>query len=155
MDDTEETSDPRVWKKAGWIARVIKNDSDEGWAVSMTRVQDSEPSLVSPWTMGRDKVNPKPLDHAGFATLLKGANDVLRRHEAALHARLHRSITCSVDGGQRVRADLDLQQDEDDPHAILAVVDESTGEVMRQGRVSPATKLNAGAVQRFLRTGEA
>lgn len=155
MDDTEETSDPRVWKKAGWIARVIKNDSDEGWAVSMTRVQDSEPSLVSPWTMGRDKVNPKPLDHAGFATLLKGANDVLRRHEAALHARLHRSITCSVDGGQRVRADLDLQQDEDDPHAILAVVDESTGEVMRQGRVSPATKLNAAAVQRFLRTGEA
>lgn len=152
MDDTDETSDPRVWKKAGWIARVIKNDSDEGWAVSMTRVQDSEPSLVSPWTMGRDKVNPKPLDHAGFATLLKGANDVLRRHEAALHARLHRSITCAADG-HRVKADLDIQQDEDDPHALLSVVDEATGSVMRQGRVSAGFKLNPANVQRFLSTG--
>ena len=155
MDDAEQTSDPRLWKKAGWIARVIKNDNDEGWAVSMTRVEDSEPSLVSPWTMGRDKVNPKPLDSAGFATLLKGANDVLRRHEAALRARLHRSITCTTDGGQRVRADLDIQQDEDDPHAILSVVDDRTGEAVRRGRVSAAAKLNEASVQRFLRTGDA
>jgi len=154
MDDLEETSDPRLWKKAGWIARVIKNENDEGWAVSMTRVQDDEPSLVSPWTMGRDKVNPKPLDSTGFATLLKGANDVLRRHEAALHARLHRSINCLGESGQRVRADLDLQQDEDDPHSILSVVDEKTSAMVRQGRVSASTKLNEASVQRFLRTGE-
>ncbi len=154
MDDIEETSDPRLWKKAGWIARVIKNESDEGWAVSMTRVQDDEPLLVSPWTMGRDKVNPKPLNTNDFTTLLKGANDVLRRHETALHARMHRSITCAGESGQRVRADLDLQQDEDDPHAILSVIDEKTGAMVRQGRVSAATKLNEASVQRFLRTGE-
>jgi hypothetical protein len=155
MDDTDETSDPRLWKKAGWIARVIKNENDEGWAASMTRVGDDEPSLVTPWTMGRDKVNPKPLDHAGFATLVKGANDVLRRHEAALHAKLHRSITCGVEGGQRVRADLHIQQDEDDPHAILSVVDVDSDSVLRQGRVSAAFKLNAATVQRFLCTGDA
>jgi hypothetical protein len=154
MDDAEDTSDPRLWKKAGWIARVIKNDSDEGWAVSMTRFEDSEPSLVSPWTMGRDKVNPKPLDSTGFATLLKGANDVLRRHEAALRSRLHRTITCNGEGGQRVRADLDIQQDEDDPHAILSVVDDRTGATVRQGRVSAAAKLNEASVQRFLRSGD-
>ena len=154
MDDIEDTSDPRLWKKAGWIARVIKNENDEGWAVSMTRIQDSEPSLVSPWTMGRDKVSPKPLDSAGFATLLKGANDVLRRHEATLRAHLHRSITCTDERGQRVRADFRIQQDEDDPHAILSVVDEQTGELVRQGRVSAASKLNEAGVQRFLRTGE-
>jgi hypothetical protein len=155
MDDIEETSDPRLWKKAGWIARVIKNENDEGWAVSMTRVQDSEPSLVSPWTMGRDKVNPKPLDSSGFATLLKGANDVLRRHEATLRAQLHRSINCTNESGQRLRADLDIQQDEDDPHAILSVFDEQTGELVRQGRVSAGSKLNAASALRFLRTGEA
>jgi len=155
MDDTEETSDPRRWKRAGWIARVIKNENDEGWAVSMTRVQDDEPSLVSPWTMGRDKVNPKPLDSTGFATLLKGANDVLRRHEHAFHARLHRSITCLGESGQRVRADLDLQQDEDDPHSILSVVDETTDAMVRQGRVNVGTTLNEASVQRFLRTGDA
>jgi len=154
MDDIEETTDPRLWKKAGWIARVIKNDSDEGWAVSMTRVGEDEPSLVSPWVMGRDKVNPKPLDSNGFATLLKGANDVVRRHEHALHARLHRSITCAGEAG-RLKADLDVQQDEDDPHAILTVTDERTGDLVRQGRVSPAAKLTEASVQRFLRTGEA
>lgn len=154
MDETEDTSDPRLWKKAGWIARVIKNENDEGWAVSMTRVQDSEPVLVSPWTMGRDKVNPKPLDSTGFATLLKGANDVLRRHEAALHARLHRSMQYMLDG-QRVKAELEIQQDEDDPHAILTVTDEGTGERLRQGTVSAGYKLSEAGVKRFLRTGEA
>ena len=155
MDDIEETSDPRLWKKAGWIARVIKNENDEGWACSMTRTGDDEPVLVTPWTMGRDKVNPKPLDSTGFATLLKGANDVLRRHEAALQARLHRSITCVGENGQRVRADLDLARDEDDPHAILSVFDEATGATVRQGRVSASAKLNEASVLRFLRTGEA
>jgi hypothetical protein len=151
----DETSDPRCWKKAGWIACVIKNENDEGWAVSMTRMGDTEPVLVSPWTMGRDKVNPKPLDHAGFATLVKGASDVLRRHEDALRARLHRSISCSGEAGQTLRADLDIQLDEDDPHAILSVVDEGTNEIVRRGRASPSFKLSEKTVQRFLRTGDA
>jgi hypothetical protein len=153
MDD--ETSDPRLWKKAGWTARVIKNENDEGWAVSMTRMGDEEPVLVSPWTMGRDKVNPKPLDHTGFATLLKGARDVLRRHEDALRARLHRSLTCTTEAGQRLSAALDIQMDEDDPHAILSIVDERTGEMVRQGRASAAFKLSEATVRRFLRTGDA
>ncbi len=154
-DVVEEISNPRLWKKDGWIARVIKNENDEGWAVSMTRFQDAEPALVSPWTMGRDKVNPKPLDHAGFATLVKGARDVLRRHELALHARLHRSITCAGESGQPLRADLDIQQDEDDPHAILSVIDKRTGDVVRSGRASPAFKLSEATVLRFVRTGDA
>jgi hypothetical protein len=149
----DETSDPRLWKKSGWIARVIKNENDEGWAASMTRVGDAEPVLVSPWTMGRDKVNPKPLDHAGFATLLKGANDVLRRHEDALRARLHRSVTFSSETGQRLRADLDIQLDEDDPHAILSVIDERD-DLVRRGRTSPSFKLSETTVRRFLRTGD-
>jgi hypothetical protein len=155
VEVVEETSDPRLWKKAGWIARVIKNENDEGWAVSMTRLGDSEPALVSPWTMGRDKVNPKPLDHTGFATLVKGATEVLRRHELAVHARMHRSGTCLSADGYRLRADLDIQEDEDDPHAILSVFDELTGNLLRAGRVGASFKLNEAAVQKFLRTGDA
>lgn len=151
----DDTSDPRCWKKAGWIACVIKNENDEGWAVSMTRMGDAEPVLVSPWTMGRDKVNPKPLDHAGFATLVKGAGDVLRRHEDAMRARLHRSFRCSGEAGQMLRADLDIQLDEDDPHAILSVVDEGTDEIVRRGRANPSFKLSEKTVQRFVRTGDA
>lgn len=155
MDDIEETSDPRLWKKAGWVARVIKNENDEGWAVAMTRAGDQEPALVSPWTMGRDKVNPKPLNNSDFTTLLKGARDVLKRHEHALRAKLHKSIICSSESNSRLRADLDVQLDEDDPHAILSVVDDRTGEVVRSGRASPAFKLTEANVLKFLRTGDA
>jgi hypothetical protein len=154
-EDSEETSDPRRWKKSGWIARVIKNEDGEGWAAEMTRVGDSEPSLVSPWTMGRDKVNPKPLDHAGFATLVKGATEVMARHAQAARARLHRTMYCQSETGARLRVDFDIQEDEDDPHAILAVTDEQTGETLRSGRASTGFKLNEKAVRQFLRTGDA
>ena len=41
---------------------MIKNEDDEGWAVAMIKDGEPEPALVGPWTMGRDKRNPKPLD---------------------------------------------------------------------------------------------
>ncbi len=153
MEDIDDTSDPRVWKKSGWVARIIKNENDEGWAASMTRTGESDPVLVSPWTMGRDKVNPKPLDHAGFATLVKGATEVVRRHEQALRARMHRTGTCVGADGTRLRAELDIQPDEDDPHAILAVYEERTNVVVRRGRVPAGFKLTETTVQKFVRTG--
>ena len=61
-DDEKDILEDRLWKKTGWIARVIDNENDDGWAVEMTRVGDPESALVVPWTMGRDKKNPKPLD---------------------------------------------------------------------------------------------
>lgn len=151
----EDVMEPRLWKKSGWVARVIKNEDDDGWAVEMSRAGDSEPALVGPWTMGRDKKNPKPLDQAAFMTLVKTATEVLVRHEQAARARLHRSISFTSDAGQRLRVDLDIVPDDDDPHAILAVIDEASGEPVRSGRVSPAFKLNVTSAERFLRTGDA
>src|SRR5207248_727187 len=82
--------EPRLWRDDGWTARVIKNEDDDGWAVEMTLAGESEPALIGPWTMGRDKKNPKPLDAPAFHTLVKTASEVLRRHEQQLHARLHK-----------------------------------------------------------------
>jgi len=154
MEPAREIMEPTLWQKAGWIAKVVKNADGDGWAVEMTRIGDSEPSLVGPWTMGRDKVNPKPLDAGAFATLVKGASEVMRRHEAAARERLHRSLTFVTDQGLRVRADLDLVPDDDDPHAMLAIVDVATAEVLRRSRVSPGFKLTAATAERFLGTGE-
>jgi hypothetical protein len=154
MDVSNEIMEPTLWRKGEWTAKVVRNDDGDGWAVEMTRSGATEPSLVGPWTMGRDKVNPKPLDAAAFATLVKGASEVLRRHEAAARERLHRSIAFATDDGQRLRVDLDIAEDDDDPHAILAVIDAATGETLRSGRVSPAFKLTAATAQRFLRSGE-
>jgi maltose-binding protein MalE len=64
----------RLWEDDGWTARIIKNEDDEGWAVAMFKEGESEPALVGPWTMGRDKKNPKPLDASAFSTLVKTAS---------------------------------------------------------------------------------
>jgi hypothetical protein len=153
-NDDNVIMDERLWQKVGWTARVIKNDDDDGWAVAMTRVGDTEPALVGPWTMGRDKKNPKPLDAGAFATLVKTANEVLLRHEQAARAQLHKSRTITDDHGRRVRVDLDIVQDEDDPHAMLAAFDAVSGEPIGSLRVSPLFKLTDSSAQHFVRTGE-
>ena len=150
----EDVSDDRYWRKDGWIARVIKNEDDEGWAVAMTRVGDEEPALVGPWTMGRDKKNPKPLDAGAFATLTKTAREVLLRHEQAEHARLHKSRTITDDNGNRVRVQLDIVQDEDDPHAILSAYETTTGEQLTSQRVQVTFTLTEASAQSFVRTGK-
>ncbi len=151
----DEISDPRLWKKDDWIARIIKNEDDDGWAAEVTRRGDSEPALVVPWTMGRDKKNPKPLDHQGFRTLVKNVTETLLRHEQTAASRRHRTFSYVSDEGRPIRIDLDIVPDDDDPHAILVATDERTKEVIRTSRVSPSFKLSAASAQRFVRTGEA
>jgi hypothetical protein len=153
-DAPDDIASATLWRKNGWIARVIKNEDDDGWAVEMTRVGDAEPALVGPWTMGRDKKSPKPLDPSAFLVLVKTANDILRRHENHARALLHKSFAFARANGQRVRADLDVAPDEDDPHAVLTCVDDVTGEPLRSGRVSPGFKLTAARLEKFLETGE-
>ena len=108
--DSDETNDEpaqdaRVYCADGWTARVIKNEDDDGWAVAMTADGALEPSLVGPWTMGRDKKNPKPLDASSFAVLLRGANEILARHAQQRRAQLHRTVMAEGEEG-RVRVDL-------------------------------------------------
>ena len=152
MESTDEDRmEPGYWKKSGWIAKVIKNEDDEGWAVEMTRIGDSDPALVGPWTMGRDKKNPKPLDQSAFATLVKTASEVLMRHEQAARARLHKSLVVTATDGMRLRMELDLVEDDDDPHAMLAAYDQATGELLRKERVSAGFKLSAVSAEQFVK----
>ena len=144
-DAAEMTSDnaliqeARVWQGNGWTARVIKNEDDEGWAVAMIKDGEPEPALVGPWTMGRDKKNPKPLDTAAFNTLVKTAAEVLRRHEQQLHALLHKSTVIFV-GDTELKVTLDIVPDEEHPYALLAAIDEM-GERVAQARVPATFKL--------------
>jgi hypothetical protein len=144
-----EDQDPKLWVGAGWTARIIKNEDDDGWAVEMTRDGEGEPALVGPWTMGRDKKNPKPLDVSAFATLVKTANEVRARHLQQLHARLHRSVTTTAPDGARTRVDLDVVPDEDDPHAILTAHDQA-GETVKRSRVAASFKLTSESARRWI-----
>jgi hypothetical protein len=147
-----EDQDPKLWKGDGWTARVIKNEDDDGWAVEMTCDGQTEPALVGPWTMGRDKKNPKPLDPPAFATLVKTANEILARHAQQRRAQLHRDVTTVIEGGARMRVDLDVVPDEDDPHAILTVRDDA-GEITSRARVPAGFKLTAESARRWIEQG--
>jgi hypothetical protein len=136
----------RLWQDNGWTAQVIKNDDDDGWAVAMTPDGQAEPALVGPWTMGRDKKNPKPLDTAAFQTLVKTAAEFVRRHEQQLQAQLHQQIDISHAGG-RVNVTLDIVPDEEAPSAMLRATN-AQGALLGEASVSPGfrlTRASAGA----------
>ena len=120
----------RLWSDDGWTAKVIKNEDDEGWAVAMTLDGQSEPALVGPWTMGRDKKNPKPLDAFAFATLVKTASEIIMRHQQQTRATLHKSTKVASSTG-RIRVALDITPDEDAPYAELSAFDEDGSELAR------------------------
>ena len=139
-DDNIPVQEARLWQDNGWTARVIKNEDDEGWAVAMYKEGEAEPALVGPWTMGRDKKNPKPLDVNAFNTLVKTASEVIRRHEQQLHAMLHKSTVVSTAQGE-LKVTLDIVPDEDNPHAFLTAFDEM-GEQVARARVDAGFKLS-------------
>src|SRR3954470_21413596 len=99
-DTSALVQEPRLWQGNGWTAKVIKNEDDDGWAVAMIKDGEPEPALVGPWSMGRDKKTPKPLDAPAFSTLVKTASEFVRRHEQQLHASLHQSMEVGARGGR-------------------------------------------------------
>jgi len=150
-DDTPLTQEPRVWQDEYWTARVVKNENDDGWAVAMFKTGQAEPALVGPWTMGRDKKNPKPLDGNAFITLVKTASEFVRRSEQQLHASLHQSLSVEGPAG-RVTALLDIEPDEDNPSATLSAQSEA-GALLAQWKVDPTFKFNRHTVQAWVDAG--
>ena len=141
----------RLWSDGQWTARVIKNEDDDGWAVAMHLDGATEPALVGPWTMGRDKKNPKPLDTAAFNTLVKTAREVIRRSEQQLHAQLNKNVTLTVDG-QRLRVALVIVPDEEGATASLSAVNAFDEELARVP-APPTFKLNVESAQAWVASG--
>ena len=150
-DTDHRIHEPRLWRDDGWTARVIENDDDDGWAVEMIKDGEPEPALVGPWTMGRDKKNPKPLDGAAFITLVKTASEVLRRHEQQAAARLHKRVTVDTDAG-RVTVALDIVEDDDEPYATLTAVD-AFGDELARTRVGASHRLDVRTAAAWIASG--
>jgi hypothetical protein len=140
--------EPRLWAQKGWTARVVKNEDDDGWAVEMIPDGQAEHALICPWTMGRDKKNPKPLDTNAFNTLVKTASEVVRRHEQHLEATLHKKLTVT-NNNQQIIVALDIVLDEDDPHALLSASD-LDGTELAQIKVKPDFKLNSNSAHSWI-----
>ena len=150
-DEAPIINEPRLWVQRGWTARVIKNGDDDGWAVEMILDGQPEPALIGPWTMGRDKKNPKPLDSNAFNTLVKTASEVVLRHEQHLQALMHKTITVMVND-QPIRVALDIVPDENEPHALLTAHDQDGAQVA-QVMVRPDFKLNAASAGAWIADG--
>ncbi|WP_432240389.1 hypothetical protein [Herbaspirillum robiniae] len=149
--DNDAIHDARLWRDEGWTARVIKNEDDDGWAVEMSRDGEREPALIGPWTMGRDKKNPKPLDKSAFNTLVKTASEFIRRSEQQLHAQLHKHVTIDTAEG-RIKVTLDIVPDDDFPYADLTAWDEM-GDMLAKVQAAPNYQLNADSAQRWVASG--
>ena len=150
-DTNEPVREDRVWSDEHWTARVIKNEDDDGWAVAMYLDGEAEPALVGPWTMGRDKKNPKPLDTAAFNTLVKTAREVIRRSEQQRHAELNKNVSVSVDG-KRIRVEMAIVPDEEGATATLTAVDEFE-EPVASVPVPPNFKLTVSSAQAWIASG--
>nr|WP_315263078.1 hypothetical protein [uncultured Limnohabitans sp.] len=151
IDDNAFAQEPRLWQNETWTAKVIKNDDDDGWAVAMFKDGESEAALIGPWTMGRDKKNPKPLDGNAFITLVKTASEFVRRSEQQLHATLHQSVTVNGREG-RITVLLDIVPDDDNPYATLSAQDEG-GDTLAEVRVDAGYKLNRNTAQAWVDEG--
>jgi len=152
--DPKPIQEPRLWHDDGWMARVIKNEDDDGWAVEMIKDGEPEPALVGPWTMGRDKKNPKPLDANAFHTLVKTAYEVRRRHEQHLHAVLHKKVVVRSGEGEYV-VTLDIVPDEDQPYATLTArtARERDGAALAEVRVAASFKLTDASAMAWIENG--
>ena len=152
---TQDTQDPireaRVWSDEHWTARVVKNEDDDGWAVAMFLDGEVEPALVGPWTMGRDKKNPKPLDVNAFNTLVKTAKEVIRRSEQQRHAELNKNVSVTV-AGRRLRVALAIVPDEEGATATLRATDEFD-EALAQVAVPPTFKLTVASAEAWAASG--
>jgi len=149
--DFDPIHEPRLWRDKGWTARVIKNEDGDGWAVEMIRAGSVEPALVGPWTMGRNKVDPKPLDATAHQTLVKTASEVIRRHEQQLHAQLNKQITIEVDD-QVISVRLAITPDEFEPFGTLTATS-PFGDLLASTHVRPDFRLNRDSASRWAADG--
>jgi hypothetical protein len=147
-DQAVKIQSPTLWCDDGWTARVIKNEDDEGWAVAMTADGAREPALVGPWTMGRNKKDPKPLDAFAFSTLVKTATEFVGRQQQQQRAALHKNFTIDTGDG-RITVAHDIVPDDDNPSAKLTAVNE-LGEQLAEVKVSPAFKLTRASAAHWI-----
>lgn len=143
--------EPRHWSDDTWTVRVIRNEANNGWAAEIQRNGESEPALVCPWELDRDKIHPKPLDDSAFETLIRTATDMRRRQERQLQAMLHKSVMVQTRSAV-ITVTLDIVPDDDDSYAVLAACDEA-GEELAKVRVAAGFRLSKQVASAWVDSG--
>lgn len=141
-----------TWTGLGWTAEIVQNEDGGGWALAMTRDGHDEPILVVPWVMGRNKVDPKPMNPADYATQVKAAQDFLDRREQQIRNAHRASVDVSDADGQRIRVVFDVIPDEVEPQGELVAVTE-LGEELGRAQAPPSLRLTRAVAQQWVDGG--
>ncbi len=137
-----------VWKDRGWIARIIEDEDGGGWAITMTRKGDDEPAYMGPWTMGRNKVDPKPLDQDAFNTWVKSATEFLARSQYQQRTANREVFTVFTEAGEELTVEFDIEQGDYEAEGMLIAKDVFGNEIERC-TVDPRFKLTLEGAEEF------
>lgn len=141
-----------VWKDRGWTANIIKREDDDGWAITMTRDGDAEPAYMAPWTMGRNKVDPKPLDQHAFNTWVKSATEFLARSKYQIRTADRNVLTIYTEEGEKLSVEFDLDRGDYETQGVLTAKDDFGNEVARC-ETDPRFKLTIDSAQEWVDSG--
>jgi len=141
------------WHEAGWSAQIIENESGEGgWAVAMTRDGDDEPIYIAPWTMGRNKVDPKPLSRTAFLAWVKSASEFAARLEHQRLAADQKTLHVTMEGGDELVVRLQIHRDEYEATAELQAFDR-VGQPIATCAVDPTFALSRASAVAWIEGG--
>lgn len=134
---------PIIWtvKDRGWTAQIIKSEAGPGWAVTMTRDGDDEPAYMGPWTMGRNKVDPKPMSQNAFNTWVKSATEFLARSQYQIKTVNRQVFTIYTESGEELGVSFDIDLGDYESEGRL-VAEDTYGNEVAQTSVSPKFDFN-------------
>ncbi|MFT5684327.1 MAG: hypothetical protein ACI8RZ_005268 [Myxococcota bacterium] len=141
-----------VWKDRGWTARIIKREDGDGWAITMTRDGDAEPAYMAPWTMGRNKVDPKPMSSNAFNTWIKSATEFLARSQYQIRTADRNVFTIYTEENEKLSVAFDLDRGDYETEGVLTATDDFGNEIARCV-TSPRFEMTIDSAQEWVDSG--
>jgi len=120
-----------TWSGRGWNAQVIQNEDGGGWACEMRRDGDRDPVYVGPWTMGRNKVDPKPLSQNAFNSWVKSASEFMMRSNMQKRRKDRQTFDITTDDGEKITVIYDIQRGEYESVGVLTAENVFSEEIAR------------------------
>jgi len=136
----------------GWTAQIIRDDEAEGgWAITMTPDGADEPVYSGPWTMGRNKKDPKPLKTKDFLVWIKSAKEFLERSQRQNNQSNRKSIDLTDEAGDFVRVIFDVINDGEARGELVA--NNQVGLELARVDTSPNFKLTIESAEDWIASG--
>jgi len=141
-----------VWEERGWKAEIIRDDEGgSGWAVAMTPDGADEPVYTAPWTMGRNKKDPKPLSTKDFLVWIKSAKEFVERSSRQTRHSFRKSIDTIDENGDFVRVVFDVVNHGEAKGTLTAF--DQVGLELESVECDPAFKLTVESAEDWILNG--